>query len=80
MLVCLQNFECAYTIWNYLEERFSNYSLKYLDDIPQKYTIFHKMKPSDPKFDECLFELCDLMHAKGNVGFISSIISETTRI
>ena len=38
------------------------------------------MKPSDPKFDDCLFELCDLMHAKGDVGVISSIISQVIRI
>ena len=38
------------------------------------------MEPSDPKFDECLFELRDLKRAKGNVGVISSIISETIRI
>ena len=38
------------------------------------------MEPSDPKFDECLFELRDLMRAKGNVGVISGIISETIRI
>ena len=38
------------------------------------------MKPSDPKFDECLFELRDLMRAKGDVGTISNIIMKTIRI
>ena len=73
VLVCLQNFECAYTIWNYLEECFSNYSLKNLNEILHKSIAFHKVKPSDPKFDECLFELRDLMRAKGDVGTISNI-------
>jgi hypothetical protein len=54
--------------------------LKNLDEILQKSIAFHKMKPSDPKFDECLFDLCGLMRAKGNVGIISSIISQTIRI
>ena len=80
LLVCLSTFECAYTIWRYLEEHFPNYSLKNLDDILQKSIAFHKMKPSDPKFDDCLFELCDLMRAKGDVGVISSIISQVIRI
>ena len=38
------------------------------------------MKSSDPKFDDCLFELHDLMRAKGDVGVISSIISQVIRI
>ena len=71
-LVCLPTFECAYTIWRYLEERFTNYSLKNLDEILQKSIAFHKMHPSDPKFGDCLFELRDLMRAKGDVGFIPS--------
>ena len=70
----------TYTIWNYLEERFPNYSLKNLNEILQKSIAFHKMKPSDPKFDECLFELRDLMRAKGDVGTISSIVTEAIRI
>ena len=78
--MCLPIFECAYTIWKYLEERFPNYSLKNLDEILQKSIGFHKMNPSDPKFDDCLFELRDLMRAKGDVGVISSIISQVIRI
>ena len=42
--------------------------------------LLKKMEPSDPKFDECLFELRDLMCDKGNVGVISSIISQKIRI
>ena len=38
------------------------------------------MKPSDPKFDDCLFELTNLMRAKGDVGIISNIISKAIRI
>ena len=64
LIVCLPTLECAYTIWRYLEEHFPNYSLKNLDEILQKSIAFHKMKLSDPKFDECLFELLDLMRAK----------------
>ena len=78
--VCLPTFECSYTIWRYLEECFPNYSLKNLDEILQKSNAFHKMNPSDPKFGDCLFELCDLMRAKGDVGIISNIISEAIRI
>ena len=55
LLVCLPTFECAYTIWKYLEERFPNYSLENLDEILQKSIAFQDMNPSDPKFDECLF-------------------------
>ena len=80
LLVCLPTFECAYTIWRYLEERFPNYSLKNLDEILQKSIAFHKMHPSDPKFGDCLFELRDLMRAKVDVGVISSIISQVIRI
>ena len=40
VLVCLQYFECAYTIWNYLEERFPNYSLKNLNEILDKSIAF----------------------------------------
>ena len=80
VLVCFPTFECTYTIWNYLEERFPNYSLKNLNEILHNSIAFHKMKPSDPKFDECLFEFRDLMHAKGDVGTISNIITKTIRI
>ena len=38
------------------------------------------MSPNDPKFDDCLFELRDLMCAKGDVGSISNVISEAIRI
>ena len=38
------------------------------------------MNPSDPKFDNCPFELRGLMHAKGDVGVISSIISQVIGI
>ena len=38
------------------------------------------MDTSDPKFDDCLFELRDLMRAKGDVGVISSIISKIIKI
>ena len=38
------------------------------------------MNSNDPKFGDCLFELCDLMRAKGDVGIISNIISEVIKI
>ena len=38
------------------------------------------MNSNDPMFGNCLFELTHLMCAKGNVGIISDIISEATRI
>ena len=38
------------------------------------------MNPSDPKFGDSLFKLRDLMRAKGDVGVISSIISQVIRI
>ena len=78
--VCLPTFECAYTIWRYLEECFPNYSLKNLDEILQKSIAFRKMKPSDANFDDYLFELRNLMCAKGNFGVTSSIISQVIRI
>ena len=80
LLACLPTFDCAYTIWRYLEERFPHYSLKNLDEILQKSIAIHKMKSSDPNFDDCLSELRDLMRAKGYVGVISSIISQVIRI
>jgi hypothetical protein len=76
----MQNFECAYTVWNDLEKRYPDYTLKNLDEILHKTIAFHKMKPSDPNFDDCLFELRDLMRAKGDVGTISDIIIEAIRI
>ena len=69
-LICLPTFECAYTIWRYLEERFPNYSLRNLDEILRK----------SISFDCCPFELLDLMRGKGDVGVISSIISQVIRI
>jgi hypothetical protein len=80
VLGCMQNFECAYTLWHDLEKRYPNYSLKNLDEILHKTIAFHKMKPSDPNFDNCLFELRDLMRAKGDVRTISNIITEAVRI
>ena len=41
---------------------------------------FHKIKPNDPNFDKYLFELRDLMRAKGDVRTISNIIIETIRV
>ena len=38
------------------------------------------MSPNDPKYGDCLFELRDLMRAKGDVRVISSIISQVIRI
>ena len=63
-----------------LEERFPVYSLKNLDEILHKSIALKKMNPSDTKFGDCLFELRDLMRAKGDVGIISNIISEAIRI
>ena len=38
------------------------------------------MNPNDPKFGDYLFEVTNLMRAKGDVGIISNIISEAIRI
>ena len=57
-----------------------NYSLQNLDEILHKSIALNKMSPNDPKFGDCLFELHDLMRAKGDVGIISNIISEVIRI
>ena len=38
------------------------------------------MNPNDPKFGDCLFEVTNLMRAKGDVGIISNIISKAIRI
>ena len=48
--------------------------------ILQKSIALSKMNPRDPKIGDCLFELRDLMRAKGDVGIISNIISEVIRI
>ena len=61
LLIYLPAFECAYTIWRYLEERFPYYSLKNLDEILHKSIAFSKMNSSDPSFGDCLFELTNLM-------------------
>ena len=80
LIASLPALDCAYTIWRFLEERFPNYSLKNLDEILHKSIALNRMSTSDPKFDDCLFELGDLMRAKGDVGIISNIISEVIRI
>ena len=51
-----------------------------LDEILHKSISLSKMNSNDPKFGDCLFELTDLMRAKGDVGIISNIISEAIRI
>ena len=76
----LQNFECAHTLWKDLEKIYPNYSMKNLDIIVHKCIAFHKIKPTDPNFDKCLFELCDLMRAKGDVITINNIIVEAIRM
>ena len=38
------------------------------------------MSSNDPKLGDCLFELTNLVRAKGDVGIISNIISEAIRI
>ena len=76
----LPTLECAYTIWTFLEERFLDYSLKNLDEILHKSIALNKMNPNDPDFGDCLFEVTNLMRAKGDVGIISNIISEAIRI
>ena len=63
-----------------LEEQFPDYSLKNLDEILHKSIALSKMNSNDPKLDDCLFELRDLMRVKGDVGIISNIISEAIRI
>ena len=73
---CLPTLDCAYTIWRFIVERFPNYSLQNLDEILHKSIALSKMNSSDPSFGGCLFELTNLMRAKGNVGIISNIISE----
>ena len=54
--------------------------MKNLDEILHKSIALSKMNSSDPMFGDCLFELTNLMCAKGNVGIISDIISEAIRI
>ena len=54
--------------------------LKNLDEILHKSIALSKMNSSDPSFGDCLFELTNLMRAKGDVGIISNIISKAIRI
>ena len=79
LIASLPTLDCAYTIWRFLEERFPNYSLLNLDVILHKSIALSKMNFNDPMFGNCLFELTNLMRAKGNVGIISDIISKATR-
>ena len=76
----LPTLKCAYTIWNFLEERFPNYFLQNLDEILHKSIALSKMNSSDPMFGDRLFELTNLMPAKVNIGIISDIISEAIKI
>src|SRR4051812_39576795 len=71
---------CAHTLWNDLEKRYPNYSLQNLDEILHKTIAFHKMKPTDPNFHKCLFELRDFMRPKGDVTTINNIIIEAIHI
>ena len=80
LITSLPTLDCAYTMWRFLEERFPNYSLENLDEILHKSIALSKMNSSDPSFGDCLFELTNLMRAKGDVGIISNIISEAIRI
>ena len=80
LIASLPTLDCAYTIWKFLEERFPDYSLKNLDEILHKSIALSKMNSSDPSFGDCLFELTNLMRAKGDVRIISNIISEAIRI
>ena len=75
LIGCLPTLECAYTIWKFLEEQFPDYSLKNLDEILHKSISLSKMNTSAPMFGDRLFELTNLMRAKGNVGIINDIIT-----
>ena len=80
LIASLPTLNCAYTIWKFLEEQFPDHSLKTLDKILHKSIALSKMNSSDPSFGDCLFELTNLKHAKGDVGIISDIIFEAIRI
>ena len=54
--------------------------MKNLDKILHRSIALSKISTSYPKFDDCLFELHDLMCAEGDVGIIRHIISEVIRI
>ena len=69
LIGCLPTFKCAYTIWKFLEERFPDYSLKNLDEILHKSIALSKMNTSDPMFGDRLFELTNLMRAKGDCNY-----------
>lgn len=74
VLIQLQNFEHAHTLWKDLEKRYPDYSLKNLQINFHKCIAFHKMKPLDPNFNKCLFELHDVMRAKGDVITSNNVI------
>ena len=80
LIASLPTLNCAYTIWKFLEERFPDYSLKNLDEILHKSIALSKMNSNDPTFGNCLFELTNLMHAKGDVEIINDIILKAIRI
>ena len=54
--------------------------MKNLDEILHKSVTLSKMNTNDPMFGDRLFDLTNLMRAKGNVGIISDIISEAIKI
>jgi hypothetical protein len=54
-----------------LEELYPDYSLRGLDEILYKTIEFDMMRPNDPNFDRCFFELRDLMRKKGDPGLIN---------
>ena len=61
LLELMTNFECAYSMWKFLEELYPDYSLRGLDEILHKTIELDKMRTNDPNFDKCFFELRDLM-------------------
>jgi hypothetical protein len=74
LLELVINFECAYSMWKFLEELYPDYSLRGLDEILHKTIEFDMMCPNDPNFDKCFFELRNLMRKKGNPGLINVLI------
>jgi hypothetical protein len=74
LLELVTNFECAYSMWKFLEELYPDYSLRGLDEILYKTIEFDMMRPNDPNFDKCFFELRDLMKKKGDPGLINVLI------
>jgi hypothetical protein len=61
LLELVTNFECACSMWRFLEELYPDYSLRGLDEIIHMTIEFDRMRPNDPNFDKCFFELHDLM-------------------